>query len=46
MRKVLEHIEPRSAKAGTVLIDELDEFLEVIFFVTGDFRAGYSLNAK
>jgi len=41
---VLANIEPRFEKKGTLLIKELDEQLEIILFLTGNFKCGYSLN--
>jgi len=38
------NIEPRFEKKDTILIKELDEQLEIIFFLTGNFKCGYILN--
>ena len=46
MRLLLKYIEPRFVKRRTIIIEELDEFGEVIFFVTGTFKVGYSINGK
>jgi len=46
MRRLLKYIEPRFERKGTLLFEELDEFLEVIFFVTGAYKVGYSINGK
>ena len=35
MRNIIAVLEPRLEEAGTVLVKELDEFDEVIFFVQG-----------
>ena len=35
MRNIIAVLEPRVEEAGTVLVKELDEFDEVIFFIQG-----------
>jgi len=39
-------MEPRSEAPGVTIIDEMDEFLEVTFFIHGAYKIGYSLNNK
>jgi len=46
MRGLISVLEPRSEPAGTTLIEEQDEFLEVIFFTKGRYSIGYSLNGQ
>jgi len=44
MRSLISILEPRFEEAGTTIVNELDEFLEVIFFTAGKYSIGYSLN--
>jgi len=37
-------MQPRREPKGTIIIKELDEFLEIIFIVEGRFKVGYTLN--
>ena len=46
MRKLLDKIEPRFERRGKILIQELDEYLEVIFFIEGTYKVGYTLNGN
>lgn len=46
MREILMIMEPRCEMAGTTIINEMDEFLEVTFFIHGSYKIGYSLNNK
>ena len=39
-------IEPRFEPKYTLLIQELDEYLEVIFFTSGVYKVGYTLNGR
>jgi len=41
---ILTSLEPRSEPAGTCLIDELDEFLEITFIMKGTVAIGYEIN--
>ena len=42
MREFLSILEPRYEVTGTIIIEELDEFLEVIFFTIGQYEISYS----
>ena len=46
MREILMIMEPRCESSGTTIINEMDEFLEVTFFIHGSYKIGYSLNNK
>ena len=46
MLDVLQNLEPRCEEAGTVLLDELDENLEINFVTKGIVYAGYQLNKQ
>jgi len=37
MRNIITILEPREELAGTTIIQELDEFLEVTFFIKGKY---------
>ena len=39
-------LEPRYEPAGVVLLDELEEPSEVIFFRDGNFKVGFEINGK
>ena len=43
---ILKQLEPRKEEANVKLIEELDEFSEVIFFMTGFYVIGYTINNK
>ena len=43
---MLKYLEPRSVEAGTMLINELDELVEIIYFTKGIHKTGYMLNKK
>lgn len=44
MMHLLTHLEPRKELAGCVLLEELEEVNEVIFFEKGTIEIGYDLN--
>jgi hypothetical protein len=46
MIELLKGLEPRYEVANTILIDELEEVNEVIFFKSGSFKMGYEVNGK
>ena len=46
MYSVVAKLEPRREEADVLLIDELDEFLECLMFISGHFKCGYCLNRK
>ena len=46
MLEVLSALEPRFDEKGTILYDELDEFLEVLFVMKGQIIIGYECNKK
>lgn len=46
MRKVLSIMEPILYHPREILIDEMDDFLLVIFFIKGQYKIGFSLNNK
>ena len=46
MFNVVAKLEPRREEADVLLIDELDEFLECLMFISGYFKCGYCLNRK
>ena len=41
---MLGYLEPRHEEARTILINELDEFNEIIFVTKGDVAIGYEIN--
>lgn len=46
MMQILTHLEPRFEKMGTTIIDELEEFNEVLFIDNGTIFIGYQINKK
>ena len=46
MRRIVGTMQPRFDEADTILVNELDEFLEIIFIIEGSFRCGYTLNGQ
>ena len=46
IRNLLKYLEPRMDKQRTILINELDEFLDIIFYTKGMFKVGYKMNMK
>ena len=46
MISILSKLEPRKEKPRTILIEELDEFNEITFFMKGLYEVGYSINNK
>jgi hypothetical protein len=46
MIDLLMSLEPRREDPHTVLLEELDEVNEIIFFETGSFGIGYEINHK
>ena len=44
MMHLLTHLEPRREEAGCVLLQELEEVNEIIFFETGIVDVGYDIN--
>jgi hypothetical protein len=44
MLAVLRNLEPRQEEPDVALVEELDEFNEVVFFMKGFYRVGYSIN--
>ena len=43
---MMNHLQPRHEHAGTVLIEELESVLEVIFILDGQIEIGYEINKK
>ena len=43
---MLTILEPRQEAPDVTIIEEMDEFLEVTFFIKGAYKIGYSLNGK
>jgi hypothetical protein len=46
MMDLMQNLEPRFEKAGTILIDELDEVDEVLFFPQGRYEIGFEINGQ
>lgn len=46
MLSILKRLEPRYEEAQQLMIEELDEFSEVTFFMRGSYVIGYSINNK
>jgi hypothetical protein len=46
MTAVLSALEPRKEAADTLLLRELDDFREIIFFLTGQCDMGFEINKK
>lgn len=44
MIDLLAFLEPRKEMKNVVLVDELDEFNEVLFFTTGEYEVGFEIN--
>lgn len=44
MMDLLHHLEPRFEPKETILIDELDEVNEVLFFPEGQYEIGFEIN--
>ena len=44
MFALLKNLEPRKEEPDVSLVEELDEFNEVIFFMKGFYAVGYSIN--
>jgi hypothetical protein len=44
MIEILQKLEPRKEEKNTILLNELDEINEVIFFDNGTFEIGYEIN--
>ena len=44
MLAILSSLEPRQEERGTILLDELDEFQEVLFVMKGQIFIGYECN--
>ena len=44
MIDLLSTLEPRKEEKGTILLNELDEVNEVIFFDNGAYEIGYEIN--
>ena len=42
----MKYIEPRFERKGSYIIEELQEFLEIVFFLDGTYAVGYSINSK
>jgi len=42
----MKYIEPRFEIGGSYIIKELEEYLEVVFFIEGTYKVGYTLNTK
>ena len=46
MRELLKYLEPIEIESNTIIVNELDEFLEILFFTEGIHKVGYMLNKK
>ena len=46
MMQVLRSLEPRFYKKKTIMVDELDEMLEIIFIDKGKTMIGYEINKQ
>ena len=46
MNELLINLEPRQFQKGKIIINELDEFTEVLFFNKGQIAIGFNLNLK
>jgi hypothetical protein len=46
MTAVLSVLEPRKEKADTIMLRELDDFREIIFFLNGQVDIGFEINKK
>jgi|DEB0MinimDraft_12_1074336.scaffolds.fasta_scaffold13015_5 hypothetical protein len=44
MMQFLKYLEPRFEKKKTIIMDELDEVVEIIFVYKGSVAVGYELN--
>lgn len=44
MMDVLAHLEPRREESGTQMVNELDEFNEIVFIQKGVIAIGYEIN--
>lgn len=46
MTSILSQLEPRKEEADTILIRELDDFREILFFNIGSLDIGFEINKK
>ena len=46
MMHVLRSLEPLQMKPNVMIVEELEEFSEVLFFMTGSYQVGYSINRE
>ena len=46
MKEILRSLEPRKEEAKTILYNELDEFVEVLFLYKGQVDIGFEINRK
>ena len=46
MMDLMQHLEPRFEQKNTILIDELDEVNEVLFFPEGQYEIGFEINGQ
>ena len=46
MMDLLQKLEPRFEVKGTILIDELDEVNEILFFPEGKYEIGFEINGQ
>jgi hypothetical protein len=44
MMDMMQHLEPRFEQKNTILIDELDEVNEILFFPEGQYEIGFEIN--
>ena len=46
MTSILGNLEPRRELSGTIVINELDEMSEILFFLKGQIDIGFQFNRK
>ena len=46
MMDLMQHLEPRFEQKNTILIDELDEVNEILFFPDGQYEIGFEINGQ
>jgi hypothetical protein len=46
MMDLMQHLEPRFEQKNTILIDELDEVNEILFFPEGQYEIGFEINGQ
>ena len=46
MTQILSSLEPRRENGDTIIYYELDDFVEVLFFIKGEVDIGFEINKR